>query len=761
MHVQSKDLYLHIVQEVGECLENGLYTDLILRCGGGATLHAHKLVLSAVSPYVKWLLESTEWEELQTLELPDASQENLQLLLDVIYNGEVEATIEDLREMILLAHRLYISIPLSDELMAGLDLTLPKLPPFTPPAVAKTDVNSLLSTLQNPLKPNGGGRLPPVPLLKSSPGFNPLVKNRPPPPLLAKRPPMAAQPTAATGAGSTVGASLAAASLATGGGAFRRKLEPSVMTAIMANSKNSEHVCPLCNLKFNNGTAFKHHMKSHDDNEELREQRNAVLGEMIATCFNPQTSLYTCHVCNSNYNHSGNFKQHLLKHERESGSISATLVAQVGGNPHLTNVLQSAMTDRVDKCDQESEEKKYQYKCEHCDRAFKHPGNYKQHLLVHTKANGAGVLTGSLSGALAGSGGIKRPYGPSLTSTNVGGVDPLEAPAPKRSNFGASSNEGTDSVGCPACSLEFSSMEALQSHISISHKHLSLGSAAATASATSNGGGSTSSQMPPLMIQSQSKPQYRCDICQQTFRTESFLSQHKMSFHKISSTPGVVEPGFGCTECGQMFQSQGQLTKHMRLHGPLAEQYKYPCNICGKKFTRPHHVTRHMLLHTGENPFKCTVCTAAFPRVESLRTHEAKGCGLLKASGGKLPPPSGLVQGSPGQPVFDMTDGEAMGDDENGEIGAVELDEDDEDCDEAEEITIEPGLIGDVDDIAEEEDEEQGIMEQSLQTGGHDVGAIADSDNESLEEMNGGGGVQNMCEVNYNVTEDDDEDDED
>ena len=57
------------------------------------------------------------------------------------------------------------------------------------------------------------------------------------------------------------------------------------MTAIMANSKNSEHVCPLCNLKFNNGTAFKHHMKSHDDNEELREQRNAVLGEMIATCF--------------------------------------------------------------------------------------------------------------------------------------------------------------------------------------------------------------------------------------------------------------------------------------------------------------------------------------------------------------------------------------------------------------------------------------------------------------------------------------------
>ena len=98
----------------------------------------------------------------------------------------------------------------------------------------------------------------------------------------------------------------------------------------------------------------------------------------------PQTSLYTCHVCNSNYNHSGNFKQHLLKHERESGSISATLVAQAGSNPHLTNVLQSAMADRVDSGDKPTVNQ-YQYQCEHCDRSFKHPGNYKQHLASHMR----------------------------------------------------------------------------------------------------------------------------------------------------------------------------------------------------------------------------------------------------------------------------------------------------------------------------------------------------------------------------------------
>merc|ERR1712051_386729 len=156
-------------------------------------------------------------------------------------------------------------------------------------------------------------------------------------------------------------------------------IDPTTMTTILAHSQNNEHVCPICNSKYSNVGNFKQHMKTHD-NEELREQRNAILSEMIATCFNPQTSLYTCHVCNSNYNHSGNFKQHLLKHERESGSISATLVAQAGQNPHLTSVLQSAMTDRVDKCDREFEEKKNQYRCEHCGRTFKHPGNFKQHL---------------------------------------------------------------------------------------------------------------------------------------------------------------------------------------------------------------------------------------------------------------------------------------------------------------------------------------------------------------------------------------------
>ena len=53
LRVHSEDLHDHVAQEVGECLESGLYTDLMVRCKDGEALHAHKLVLSAASPFLR------------------------------------------------------------------------------------------------------------------------------------------------------------------------------------------------------------------------------------------------------------------------------------------------------------------------------------------------------------------------------------------------------------------------------------------------------------------------------------------------------------------------------------------------------------------------------------------------------------------------------------------------------------------------------------------------------------------------------------
>ena len=351
-------------------------------------------------------------DDVQSIEMSQVSSDEMQMLLEVVYNGVVEATIEDLRKLILLAHRLYIAIPLSNELMQGLELKLPPRSPFRKP---------IMSKFSNGSGPAGGimsSGASPATSMTSTPSrsmlssslkslFNGNISNNSP---------GSGNSHTSSSLTSSMRPSLSsAAAAAKENAAFAKStpklnIDPTTMTTILAHSQNNEHVCPICNSKyrwvekiclfsfwrekkfrqmasawkqlfwiktfdfFSNVGNFKQHMKTHD-NEELREQRNAILSEMIATCFNPQTSLYTCHVCNSNYNHSGNFKQHLLKHERESGSISATLVAQAGANPHLTNVLQSAMADRVDSGDKPAVNQ-YQYQCEHCDRSFKHPGMY-------------------------------------------------------------------------------------------------------------------------------------------------------------------------------------------------------------------------------------------------------------------------------------------------------------------------------------------------------------------------------------------------
>ena len=164
------------------------------------------------------LLESTEWEEVQVIEMSHVNSDEMQMLLEVIYNGVVEATIEDLRQLILLAHRLYITIPLSSELMQGLDLKLPPRPTFRKP-------HSTAFKFANGASPP---KMPPI-KLPLAPSSSALASLRP----------------------------TASASAFSSGNEFANKkpklnIDPATMTTILAHSQNNEHVCPICNSKYSN-----------------------------------------------------------------------------------------------------------------------------------------------------------------------------------------------------------------------------------------------------------------------------------------------------------------------------------------------------------------------------------------------------------------------------------------------------------------------------------------------------------------------------
>ena len=211
----------------------------------------------------------------------------------------------------------------------------------------------------------------------------------------------------------------------------------------------------------------------------------------------------------------------MLKHERESGSISATLVAQAGSNPHLTNVLQSAMADRVDSGDKPAVNQ-YQYQCEHCDRSFKHPGNYKQHLASHMRNTKFESSSSSSASAAA----------TSISST-LNKVNSMFGQLHHQQHAHHQSSPpkidaSMQMVACPECHLEFPGVDLLQAHISVSHKHLDVKLPNAVEE-TSNGSDSNRPSWHAALEESWEP--YKCTVCNKGFQKMSKLTAH-MKIHR-------------------------------------------------------------------------------------------------------------------------------------------------------------------------------------------------------------------------------------
>ncbi|XP_024119272.1 zinc finger protein 236 [Oryzias melastigma] len=186
---------------------------------------------------------------------------------------------------------------------------------------------------------------------------------------------------------------------------------------------------------------------------------------------------------------------------------------------------------------------------------------------------------------------------------------------------------------------------------------------------------------------------YRCDQCPQTFNVEFNLTLHKSThttfdftcpvcnkkFSRIASLKSHImlhekEENLICTECGDEFVLQSQLSLHLEEHRkelsgvkvytckrccrefqtsaqikehmkshikirPLSScsrNYKKSidrsgftnsCHHCGKAFKKPSQLVRHIRIHTGERPYKCSHCGKAFNQKVVLQTHMVRHTG--------------------------------------------------------------------------------------------------------------------------------------
>ncbi|XP_057178185.1 ras-responsive element-binding protein 1 isoform X1 [Triplophysa rosa] len=76
-----------------------------------------------------------------------------------------------------------------------------------------------------------------------------------------------------------------------------------------------------------------------------------------------------------------------------------------------------------------------------------------------------------------------------------------------------------------------------------------------------------------------------------------------------------------CPLCDKAFQTQHQLTMHIRQHNVDSGTSDHSCSICGKALSSASSLDRHMLVHSGERPYKCKVCGQTFTTNGNMHRH--------------------------------------------------------------------------------------------------------------------------------------------
>ena len=50
-------------------------------------------------------------------------------------------------------------------------------------------------------------------------------------------------------------------------------------------------------------------------------------------------------------------------------------------------------------------------------------------------------------------------------------------------------------------------------------------------------------------------------------------------------------------------------------------QKVYVCPFCQRRMNHKHNFSKHLRTHTGDRPYACTMCSASFPRMDTLKLH--------------------------------------------------------------------------------------------------------------------------------------------
>ncbi|CAH2064479.1 unnamed protein product, partial [Iphiclides podalirius] len=107
-----------------------------------------------------------------------------------------------------------------------------------------------------------------------------------------------------------------------------------------------------------------------------------------------------------------------------------------------------------------------------------------------------------------------------------------------------------------------------------------------------------------------------CPDCGKVFSRKLYMNNHYRLFH-TTKTRHYCEP------CNKYYVTAYALRNHkQRIHEKTLPPKNKICDICGRGFSTNRVLINHRRTHTGERPFKCSQCPAAFAQKYAKKSHE-------------------------------------------------------------------------------------------------------------------------------------------